>query len=32
LPIKLRKVAAKFLLVQTLLGIKLIGFKRPIYT
>jgi SAM-dependent methyltransferase len=32
LPIKLRKVAARFLLVQTLLGIKLIGFKRAIYT
>ena len=32
LPIKLRKVAAKFLLFQTLLGIKLIGFKRAIYT
>jgi len=32
LPIKLRKVAAKFLLFQTILGIKIIGFKRSVYT
>jgi hypothetical protein len=29
LPIKLRKLTAKFLFFQTILGIKIIGFKQP---
>jgi SAM-dependent methyltransferase len=32
LPLKFRKVAAKFMLFQTILGIKMIGFKRSIST
>ena len=32
LPIKFRKIVAKTLLFKTILGIKMIGFKRAVYT